>query len=151
MANAALREDAEGGGCGMRSCAGACGPVPAVGKEIPWTRTPGSCRAMAVTSGGIFLGKYAMLNQSTAGAGLPLPARRTTFHCTKRAGGQSSLSPVGFVYGPAQSLQLESGSEVFPERAKIAMRGAPAVFAAVIFSPHHTVRPQREKICASNG
>src|ERR1700680_372776 len=112
IVNAALTEDADGGGCGMRSCAGACGPAPAVGKEIPLTRTPGSCRAIAVTSGGIFLGRYAMLNQSLEGAGLPLPPRRTTFHCTKRAAGQSSLSPEGFVYAPAQSLQLESGSEV---------------------------------------
>src|ERR1700686_2120764 len=78
MVNAAFAEDADGGGCGIRSCAGACGPAPAVGKEIPLTRTPGSCRAIAVTSGGIFLGRYAMLNQSIAGAGLP-PPRRTTF------------------------------------------------------------------------
>src|ERR1019366_4379587 len=110
--NAALAEDAAPGGCGMRSCAGACGPAPTVGKEIPWTRTPGSCTAIAVTSGEIFLGKYAMLNQSIAGAGLLLPPRRTAFHCTKRAARQSSLSPEGFAYGPAQSLQLESGSEV---------------------------------------
>src|ERR1700730_2417912 len=94
---AALAEDADGGGCGVRSCTGICGPVPAVGKDIPWTRTPASCNAIAVTSGGMFLGKYAMLNQSIAGAGvlLPLP-RRTAFHCTKRAAGQSSLSPEGF-------------------------------------------------------
>src|SRR4029077_3899603 len=96
MANAALSEDADGGGCGMRSSAGACGPEPTVGKEIPWTRTPGSCTAIAVTSGGIFLGKYAMLNQSIAGAGPPLPPRNTAFHCTNREAGQSSLSPEGF-------------------------------------------------------
>jgi hypothetical protein len=55
--NAELGEDGEGGGCGMRSCAGVWGPEPAVGKEIPWTRTPGSCNVIAVTSGAIFLGK----------------------------------------------------------------------------------------------
>src|SRR5580700_7926317 len=138
---APLGEDADGGGCGMRSCAGVCGPGPTEGREIPWTRTPGSCTAIAVTSGAIFLGRYAMLNQSIAGAGLPPAPRKTAFHCTKRAAGQSSLSPEGFAYGPAQSLQLESGSEVFPERAYIAIRGAPALFAEAIFSPHQTVRP----------
>jgi hypothetical protein len=46
------------------------------------------------------------------------PPRSTAFHCTKRAGGQSSFVSRTFEYGPAQSLQLESGSEVFA-RARV--------------------------------
>src|ERR1700676_2432255 len=57
MEKTPLAEEADGGGGGIRICAGVCGPGPAIGNEIPWTRTPGSCTAIAVTSGEIFLGK----------------------------------------------------------------------------------------------
>ena len=70
-----------------------------------------------MTSGGTFFGKYAMLTQSISGAGPPAAPCSTAFHCTKRAEGQSSLSPEAFEYGPAQGLQLFWGSEVLPDRA----------------------------------
>src|SRR5258706_7683499 len=92
-----------------------------------------------------------MLSQSSSGAFPPAAPRSTIFHCTNREEGDSILSPAAFEYGPAQGLQLLSGSDVLPERAKNSTRAPFPLFVRAAFCPHHCRRPQRVKSFASNG
>ena len=49
--------------------------------------------------------------------GRPLSvSRKTAFHWTNRADGQSVLAPAASLYGPAQGLQFSSALDVLPER-----------------------------------
>ena len=149
MVNAALAEDADGGGCGMRSCAGVCGPAP-----DRWQGNSLDAHA------GILQGDRGHFRSNIfrqVGDADPIDRGRRAARCRRRAGRPSTAQSArpgnrvcrrkGLNTGPPSRSSWSQDRTYFPSAHRTRCARAPALFAERnIFAPPDRAAPARKNV-----